>query len=209
MADDPSVSPHLSSASSEPSASADGASAVPATDLTHARGESLARTAGAGSPGVVEARPPRGPLKVIAAMAAFAAPLAILAVVQGDVALGLAALVSAAWAGSVVYVGWMASSVADDDGVTVSWLRRSERVRWEEVRRVVVDRSGPGRARRGARLLLVDARSLPWTPWVPFFWFARAAADRSAADLEAVAYRAGSGSGSGPVPDPAAPGPGE
>lgn len=149
-------------------------------------------------PAVVEVHPPPAPLKVMVGVSAVTAPLAVLAVVQGDVVLGIVALLSAGWAGWVAYVGFAASAVADDEGVTVHWLGRTESVRWSEVQRVAVDRSGPGGSRRGARFLLDGDRSLPWTPWVAFFWFAHTSANRSVAALEAVVERAGLG----PVTDP-------
>ncbi len=115
---------------------------------------------------VAEVRPPRPPLKVMAAIAAITVPLALVAATQGDAGLGVVALLSAGWAGSVAYVGWTAGAVADAEGVTVHWLRRTQSVPWSEVTGVVVDRSGPGGTRRGARFLLTGDRSLPWTPWV-------------------------------------------
>ncbi|WCO65474.1 hypothetical protein PO878_13305 [Iamia majanohamensis] len=137
-------------------------------------------------------------MKVMVGISALTAPLAVLAVVQGDVVLGVVALLSAAWAGWVAFVGFDAVAVADDEGVTVRWLRRTQSVRWSQVDRVVVDRSGPGGSRRGARFLLAGDRSLPWTPWVAFFWFAHTSANRSVADLEVVVEQAGLG----PVTDP-------
>ncbi len=153
---------------------------------------------------MVRAQPPRGPLKVFAGIALVTVPMAVLAtVLQGDVTLGVVALISAAWAGAVAYLGWTAGSVADDEGVTVHWMRRSQSVRWTEVRSVEVDRSGPGGTARGVRFLLDDDRSLPWTPWVALLWFAQSSAKRSVADLEPVVERAGCG----PIVDPSPPPP--
>lgn len=156
-----------------------------------------------GGPAVVRARPPTGPLKVFAGIAAVTVPMAVLATFQGDITLGVVALISAAWAGAVAYLGWTAHSVADDGGVTVHWMRRSQSVRWSEVRGVEVDRSGPGGTARGVRFLLDDERSLPWTPWVALLWFAQSSAKRTVADLEVVVDRAGCG----PIVDPSPPPP--
>ncbi len=132
---------------------------------------------------VVVGRPPQGPVRFVAVVAAVTVPLAVAAMAMGDVGLGLAALVSAAWAGSLAYVGATARSRADDDGVEITWMRTRRSLRWDEVEAVEVDRSGGTGTLRSARLRLVDGGTVRWTPWIPFLWFAQRAANATVIDL--------------------------
>lgn len=120
---------------------------------------------------------------LIGVVAVLTVPLALLAIVFGDVLLGIAAVLSAAWAGTLAYLGRTASARADAEGVEVRWMRSVESVRWNEVVTVAVDRSGPGRTRRSAVIGLADGRTLRWTPWIPFLWFAQRAANATVIDL--------------------------
>jgi len=133
--------------------------------------------------GRVEARPPRGPLRVIGLLAAVTVPLALAAAVLGDGVLGLVGLASAAWAGSLAYLGWTARAVADAEGVEVRWMRTTQVVDWAEVAAVEVDRAGPGGMRRGVVLIRRDGGRLRWIPWIPFLWFAHRASVASAGEL--------------------------
>lgn len=135
-------------------------------------------------PAAVVVAPPRGPLVVVGGVALLTVPLAVAAVAQGDVLLGLVAVASALWAASLAWVGWTARATADAEGVEVRWLRLTQGAAWPEVVEVHVDRAGPGGPRRGAVLFLADGRRLRWTPWIPFLWFAHRASVASLAELD-------------------------
>ena len=152
----------------------------------------------------VEARPPQGPVRFIGLVAILTVPLALLAAAMGDVVLGLAALLSAAWAGSLAYLGATARARADGEGVTVTWMRRTQSAPWADVRAVEAVRRGRG-AGRGATLVLADGSALRFTPWVPFLWFAGRSADASTDALGVLLVRAGTGL---ELVDPAAEGSG-
>lgn len=155
-----------------------------------------------GSGPEVEARPPQGLVRVIGGLSLLTVPLAVVAAATGDVLLGLVALVSAAWAGSLAYVGATARASADAGGVAVRWMGVTEVVPWSDVVAVEVDRMGRGGVRRGALLVRRDGRAVRWTPWVPFLWFAHGAARRSVERLDELLSTVG---GDLRVTDPDAP----
>lgn len=113
---------------------------------------------------------------IIATVAALTLPLALIAVVSGDVVLGVAALLSAGWAACLAFVGLTTCASIGEAGVVVRWMRSSEEAPWADVAAVEVDRAGPGRAPRGARIRRTDGRTVRLMPWVPLLWFARRAA---------------------------------
>lgn len=121
-------------------------------------------------------RPPRWPLVIIATVVALTVPLALVAVVSGDVVLGVAASVSAGWAAGLAFVGLTARTSIDEAGLVVRWMRSTEGAAWIDVAAVEIDRAGPGRAPRGARVRRTDGRAVRLVPWVPLLWFARPAA---------------------------------
>lgn len=131
-------------------------------------------------------RPPRAPLAVIGTVAVLTLPLALIAVASGDVVLGLAASLSAGWAACLAAMGWSARTVINAEGVVVRWLRSTEEAAWANVIAVEVDRAGPGRAARGARVRCADRRVLRLAPWLPILWFARRAAAASLDQLSTV-----------------------
>lgn len=146
-------------------------------------------------PDPVTARPPRGPLVAVGAVAAVTAPLALLAVVLGDVGLGLLAVISAGWAGSLAYLGWTARADADAEAVEVTWMRSTARAPWSEVVAIEVDDGAGWGSGRGALLRLDGGSTVRWTPWLPVLWFAARSARRSVDELLALASVASEASG--------------
>lgn len=116
-------------------------------------------------------RPPRGAAQLMGGIALVSAVLAVLGIATGDVLLGLVALVSAVWLGSVAYLSATAWSRADDSGIAVSWMRATETVPWSDVVAVEVVRAGAGGMRQGALVLRRGDRPVRWAPWFPFLFF--------------------------------------
>jgi hypothetical protein len=142
--------------------------------------------AGAADPTSLTVRPPRGPLVAVAVIAVLTAPLALVAVAFGDVVLGVLAVLSAAWAGSLAYLGWTARAHADVDGVEVTWMRSTSRVEWAHVVAVEVDDGAGWGSGRGALIRVDDGSTVRWTPWLPILWFAARSARLSVGDLADV-----------------------
>lgn len=136
-----------------------------------------------------EVRPPRRPAQLMAAIALLSAVVAIAGIATGDVLLGLVALVSAGWLGSVAYISWTAWSRADASGLAVGWMRGVEEVPWSDVVAVEVVRAGVGGMRQGALVLRRSARPVRWAPWFPFLWFTHRSATASVDRLDALMAR--------------------
>jgi hypothetical protein len=122
----------------------------------------------------------------MAIVAVASAVLAVLGVATGQVLLGLVALVSAGWLGSVAYVSARAWSRADADGVSVGWMGGVDEVPWSDVETVEVVRAGAGGMRQGARIERRSGRPVRWTPWFPFLWYAHRSVTGSVDALDAL-----------------------
>lgn len=122
----------------------------------------------------------------MAVVAVGSAALAVLGVATGEVLLGLVALVSAGWLGSVAYISGTAWSRADAEGLSVGWMRGVEEVPWSEVAAVEVVRAGAGGMRQGALVLRRGGRPVRWAPWFPFLWFTHRSVTGSVDQLDAL-----------------------
>jgi hypothetical protein len=137
----------------------------------------------------VEVRPPRGPAQLMAVVAVGSGALAVLGIVTGEVLLGLVAVVSAVWLGSVAHISATAWSRADADGVSVGWMRGVDEVPWSDVAAVEVVRAGAGGMRQGALVVRREGRPVRWAPWFPFLWFTHRSVTASVDQLDALLDR--------------------
>jgi hypothetical protein len=122
----------------------------------------------------------------MAGIALVSALLAVLAVVTGDVLLGLVALVSVGWLGSVAYISATAWSRADESGIAVSWMRGLDEVPWSDVASIEVVRAGAGGMRQGALVVRRSGRPVRWAPWFPFLFFTHRSVVESVDELDAL-----------------------
>lgn len=139
----------------------------------------------------LELRPPALMARVVLFVAVGSAVLAVGGVVTGQVLLGLVALVSAGWLGSMAVVSLTAWSRLDDAGLRSHWLRATEAVRWDEMDRIEIDRRGPHGALRGVEAVRGDGAVARWAPWYPFLWYAHASVVASLDALTAQAEARG------------------
>lgn len=135
----------------------------------------------------VEVRPSRAAAGVVAVVAVASGVAAVAAVVAGEVVVGVIALVSAGWLGSLARTAWRASSVADRDGVEVVWLGTRRRVSWPEVDSVVIEGVMAGGVLGSTTLVVRSGAHLRWAPWYPFLWFTHLSVRRSVEQLSALA----------------------
>ncbi len=134
----------------------------------------------------VEVRPPRGAAQVMAFVAVGSGALAVLGIATGEVLVGLVAVVSAVWLGSVAYISATAWSRADVSGIAVAWMRGHDEVPWPDVVAVEVVRAGAGGMRQGALVLRRSGRPVRWAPWFPFLWFTHRSVTASVEALDAL-----------------------
>jgi len=105
-------------------------------------------------------------------VAAGSGVLAIGGIFTGQVVLGLVALLSAGWLGSMAYVSMTAWSRLDDDGLRSHWMRATHFVAWSDMTEIEVDRRAPHGALRTVEAVRSDGAAARWAPWYPFLWYA-------------------------------------
>jgi hypothetical protein len=120
-------------------------------------------------------------------IAVGSAILAVGGIATGQVLLGVVALLSAGWLGSMSYVSLTAWSRLDEEGLRSHWMRATQLVRWDEMTEIEIDRRAPHGALRTVEAVRTDGAAARWAPWYPFLWYAHHSVSTSLPDLTAAA----------------------